>query len=215
MKIFTRVFLGVLALGLVFGSKASTLGGIPAGLPANTRLVNTSNSDTLFLNWRKPVGETVSVFGILPGLNFPLHNPNVSSLSTKKNSPFLFLTRNAGGTGTKPSVRNASASYASNSRTIAVNQGAKETKLIPSLNAYPNPSRGVTRISLSALGDDKYKIRISNVIGKVYKEIPLMQPSATETIVVDLSPLPAGVYFYSLLVNEKMVETKRLILQQQ
>ncbi|MFD1756767.1 T9SS type A sorting domain-containing protein, partial [Rufibacter sediminis] len=73
----------------------------------------------------------------------------------------------------------------------------------------------VTKISLSSLGDESYKIRISNAIGKVYKEIPVMKPTSTETIVVDLSPLPAGIYFYSLLVNEKMVETKRLILQQQ
>ncbi|RNI26331.1 T9SS C-terminal target domain-containing protein [Rufibacter latericius] len=116
---------------------------------------------------------------------------------------------------TKPGLRQVAAVYASASKILTGGQGTKEPKLIPSLNAYPNPSRGVTRISLSSLGDETYKIRISNAIGKVYKEIPVAKPTTTETIVVDLSPLPAGIYFYSLLVNEKMVETKRLILQQQ
>ncbi len=186
------------------------MGVIPGGLPLGTRTTTTSSSDTVFLSWRTAAPITVTEMVKLPALNMPSHNPNA-----KKYTPFLYLTKNSGAMALKPGVRNVSTSYASTSRNIVVNQGTKDGKLIPSLNAYPNPSRGVTRISLSALGDDNYKIRISNAIGKVYKEIPVTQPATTETIVVDLSPLPAGVYFYSLLVNEKMVETKRLILQQQ
>ncbi|WP_062544215.1 T9SS type A sorting domain-containing protein [Rufibacter tibetensis] len=208
MKIFTRVFLGVLTLGIVLGSKAATLGILPGGLPVGTRTLESSKTDTVFLNWRMPANPTVNDFGILPALNFTAHNPNV-----KKYSPFLYLTKSSGVTAAKPGLR--STAYASVSKILSGNQGTKEARLIPSLNAYPNPSRGVTKISLSSLGDENYKIRISNAIGKVYKEIPVMKPATTETIVVDLSPLPAGIYFYSLLVNEKMVETKRLILQQQ
>ncbi|MFB9864514.1 T9SS C-terminal target domain-containing protein [Rufibacter immobilis] len=211
MKIFTRVFLGILALGLVVGSKAASLGVVPGGLPVNARVADTSKSDTVFLNWRSASGLTVTDLGILPALNFPSYNPNA-----KKYSPFLYLTKKGNSAlAVKPGVRNVTPSYTAVTRQLSSTQGIKESKLIPSLNAYPNPSRGVTKISLSSLGDDHYKIRISNAIGKVYKEIPVMQPSATETIVVDLSPLPAGIYFYSLLVNEKMVETKRLILQPQ
>ncbi|MFA1772785.1 T9SS type A sorting domain-containing protein [Rufibacter glacialis] len=210
MKIFTRVFLGVLTLGMVLGSKAASLGVIPGGLPVGTRTVETTKSDTVFLNWRTPTGLTVTDLGILPALNFPSYNPNA-----KKYSPFLYLTKKSDRLAIKPGVQHVSASTAGARKTFFLNQGNKESKLIPSLNAYPNPSRGITKISLNALGDENYKIRISNAIGKVYKEIPVMQPSVTETIVVDLSPLPAGIYFYSLLVNEKMVETKRLILQQQ
>ncbi|WP_460891856.1 T9SS type A sorting domain-containing protein [Rufibacter soli] len=211
MKIFTRVFLGILSLGIVLGSNAATLGVLPGGLPAGRYIETNSKSDTALLGWRTPASLTVTDFGILSVLHFPSYNPNA-----KKYSPFLAASKNSGGLVAKLTGRNVSTAFASvaSLKGMAA-QGVKEPKLIPSLNAYPNPSRGLTKISLSSLGDEKYKIRISNAIGKVYKEIPVMQPTSTETIMVDLSPLPAGVYFYSLLVNEKMVETKRLILQQQ
>ncbi len=210
MKIFTRVILGVLTLGMVLGSKASSLGEIRGGLPLGSRAASTSESDTVFLNWRTSANLAITDFGIPAASTLASYNPNV-----KKYSPLLYLTKNTGAKTPKPGLRQITALYASTSRILSGNQGVKEPKVIPSLSAYPNPSRGMTKISLSSLGDDNYKIRISNAIGKVYKEIPVSKPASSETIMVDLSPLPAGIYFYSLLVNEKMVETKRLILQQQ
>jgi len=84
---------------------------------------------------------------------------------------------------------------------------------LPSINAYPNPSRGVTRFMLSQSEHDNYKIRISNTIGKVIKSAELPASGSTNVYEFDMSGLPAGVYFYSLLVNDKTVETKRLVLQ--
>ena len=83
----------------------------------------------------------------------------------------------------------------------------------PSINAYPNPSRGITRVSLSQVGlAENYKLKISNTIGKVMEthELPVTH---SNVFILDMSGYPAGVYFYSLLVNDKTVETKRLILQ--
>lgn len=83
----------------------------------------------------------------------------------------------------------------------------------PSINAYPNPSRGITRVSLSQVGmSESYKLKISNTIGKVMEthELPVTH---SNVFILDMTAYPAGVYFYSLLVNDKTVETKRLILQ--
>lgn len=87
-----------------------------------------------------------------------------------------------------------------------------EGKLKPSLNAYPNPSKGKFTISLSQASGATYKISLSNTIGHVIKVIEV-QPGY-HSYIIDLSDKPAGVYFYSLSVNDKLVETKRLILQQ-
>ncbi|WP_082815205.1 T9SS type A sorting domain-containing protein [Pontibacter akesuensis] len=84
--------------------------------------------------------------------------------------------------------------------------------VLPSINAYPNPSRGYTSLALNLPGNDSYKIRISNTIGKVLT-VQEVAPAERAKIDLDLTSLPSGIYFYSLLVNGKTVETKRLVLQ--
>lgn len=96
----------------------------------------------------------------------------------------------------------------------AVAANSVKEKAGPIVSAYPNPTRGLTRLSLThAGGSDAYKIRLSNTIGKVVRTIEISEFAGGSDITLDLSHLPSGVYFYSLLVNEKMTETKRLVLQ--
>lgn len=88
----------------------------------------------------------------------------------------------------------------------------KEIKPVPSINAYPNPSRGNITLALNLPGDNTYKIRISNTIGRVIR-VHELAPAEKMEVALDLSSYPSGIYFYSLLVNDKTVETKRLVLQ--
>ena len=96
--------------------------------------------------------------------------------------------------------------------TLASIAPGRDIKPAPSIKASPNPSHGMTRITLSQTSGDNYKIRISNTIGKVI-ELRELRAAETNAVDLDMSNYPAGVYFYSLLVNDKTVETKRLILQ--
>ncbi|WP_299825382.1 T9SS type A sorting domain-containing protein [uncultured Pontibacter sp.] len=90
---------------------------------------------------------------------------------------------------------------------------ARTIKQLPSINAYPNPSKGITRLSLNLPGaQENYKIRISNTIGKVLSVHELV-PAEKLEVELNMTSLPSGIYFYSLLVNDKTVETKRLVLQ--
>lgn len=84
----------------------------------------------------------------------------------------------------------------------------------PSLSVYPNPTRGMIEIQLDQAKNESYKITLSNTIGQVVRTIKVPEQALNPKIKLDLSTYPAGIYFYSLLVNDKMVETKRLILQQ-
>lgn len=92
---------------------------------------------------------------------------------------------------------------------------AREVRQLPTISAYPNPSRGATRLSLTLAGNENYKIKISNTIGKVMRtfELPPVPDNTPVVLDMDMSVYPAGIYFYSLLVNDKTVETKRLVLQ--
>lgn len=94
---------------------------------------------------------------------------------------------------------------------VQANYKTDEGRLKPSLNAFPNPSKGKFTISLSQASEASYKITLSNTIGHVIKVIEV-HPQY-HSYIIDLSDKPAGVYFYSLSVNNKLVETKRLILQ--
>ncbi len=206
MNIFKRLLIGFLAVTLVYGSQAASFGVLPAG----TRLADAAKGDSVLFHWRTGAVLTISDFGISNALHFPVYNPNA-----KKYTPFLTIKKNNDAMAVKPGVKSLKTNFTRSAKTLAVTQLAPEPRIMPSLNAFPNPSKGITRISLAPLGDDVYKIKISNAIGKVYKVIPVRKETTTESVTVDLSPLPAGIYFYSLLVNEKMVETKRLILQPQ
>lgn len=68
---------------------------------------------------------------------------------------------------------------------------------VPSISAYPNPSRGATRLSLTQIGGDNYKIKVSNTIGKVMRtfELPPMPDNTTVVLDMDMSVYPAGIYF--------------------
>ena len=81
------------------------------------------------------------------------------------------------------------------------------------LSVYPNPSRGQVMLQLNQKPGTDYKLRLSNVIGQEIRTIALKPELTPAGLPLDLSDLHAGMYFYSLLVDGKVVTTKRLVLQ--
>ena len=82
----------------------------------------------------------------------------------------------------------------------------------PALSVFPNPARGLLTVQLSAQHGPDYKLRLSNVLGREVRLVPLSLTSASAGVPLDVSGLPAGLYFCSLLVNDKAVSTNRLTL---
>ncbi|GAB3228606.1 hypothetical protein GCM10027346_13340 [Hymenobacter seoulensis] len=86
--------------------------------------------------------------------------------------------------------------------------------LSPSLSVYPNPSRGLITVSVAQkLPWADYKLRLSNIIGREVRTVLLRPEAADGGMSLNLSDLPAGMYFYSLVQNDKVLSTKRLMLQ--
>lgn len=100
-----------------------------------------------------------------------------------------------------------------NTNSAKAQVSAHAEKSLATVNAYPNPSRGEVVFTLSQSNSEGYKIRISNAIGRTIKTIEVKDLGISSQIEANLTELPNGLYFYSLLANDKMVETKRLILQ--
>ena len=82
----------------------------------------------------------------------------------------------------------------------------------PSLSVYPNPARGLLTVQLLAHHGPDYKLRLSNVLGREVRLLPLPLATAATGLPLDVTGLPAGLYFCSLLVNDKAVSTNRLTL---
>ena len=88
-----------------------------------------------------------------------------------------------------------------------------------SLNAFPNPASASrderVTVSFNQRAGTEGKLRLLNVIGRVVREAPLARAAETgETrLTFDVTDLPAGIYFTSLVIGERAVETRRLVVQ--
>lgn len=85
--------------------------------------------------------------------------------------------------------------------------------MAPTLSLYPNPARGLVMVSVTQRAGQDYKLRLSNILGREVRTVALQSITGETSMPVNLSDLPAGMYFYSLLANDKVVSTKRLVLQ--
>lgn len=80
------------------------------------------------------------------------------------------------------------------------------------LDVFPNPSKGLVTVTVNQKPGAEYKLRLSNIIGREVRTFTL-QPDAAKGMPLNLSDLPAGMYVYSVLLNDKVIATKRLVLQ--
>ena len=84
------------------------------------------------------------------------------------------------------------------------NQLAKNSFL-----AYPNPANQTVSISYNV--SERSEITFYNIVGKQVKSI--LVDAGTRNIEVETSSLPSGTYFYSMISNSKITETKRLVIK--
>ncbi|MBG8552782.1 T9SS type A sorting domain-containing protein [Hymenobacter guriensis] len=89
----------------------------------------------------------------------------------------------------------------------------QQPELAASMQLYPNPARGMVMLTLQQQPGQDYKLRISNIIGREVRVLPLRAELTAAGQPLNLSDLPAGMYMCSLLQNEKVMGTKRLVLQ--
>ena len=92
---------------------------------------------------------------------------------------------------------------------VGVNESARPVATIG--NAFPNPAAAVTAIKydMSEFAG-KGKIVLHDMLGKTVKEIELADKAGTAKI--NVAELNAGVYFYSFVVDDKVVATRKLVV---
>jgi plastocyanin len=94
-----------------------------------------------------------------------------------------------------------------------------EAPVALTLNPFPNPASAVrderVTVSFTQQVGVASLIRLRNVIGRVVREQSARSAaeSGDARLNLDISDLPAGVYFVSLVVGERAIETRRLVIQ--
>jgi len=77
--------------------------------------------------------------------------------------------------------------------------------------AFPNPSNTIVSIKYYLSENaDKGKIVLYDLSGKLVKELNLQNKQGV--VKIDVSDVNAGVYFYSFVVDDKTIATKKLII---
>jgi hypothetical protein len=80
-----------------------------------------------------------------------------------------------------------------------------ESKELPSINLYPNPTNNILNVENKSGG--KVELRLFNSFGKL-----LIIRTLTNTLTnIELTSLPAGIYFYKLTSKGETFKTGKLI----
>ena len=85
----------------------------------------------------------------------------------------------------------------------------RENEIQPSLRAYPNPAVSVVNIDYSAPDNHTYLV-VKNLAGKEVYRTPVSFSGKKQ---LDVSKFYAGVYFYGLESDGKMLCTKKLLIK--
>ena len=94
------------------------------------------------------------------------------------------------------------------------NTGVEEEELaVNTLTAYPNPATSSVNIAydLSGFGNSDARIVLTNLVGSKVAVRPISGTSGKVNL--DISALDAGIYFYSIEADGKIVSTKKLIVK--
>ncbi len=80
------------------------------------------------------------------------------------------------------------------------------------LQNTPNPTNSVTTIYFQLKEQCEGSIKIINGIGKVTNEIHFSKTAGLHNIELDMSNIPVGIYYYSMVINGKRTDTKKMVV---
>ena len=110
----------------------------------------------------------------------------------------------------------ASIYFDSNPAIVTNTFNTKFTSALSNLNftsndftLYPNPANHLIYINLNSSSESISKISFYDVLGKNIKEI---QPSSSNTISVDVSSFPKGIYIVEITTESNLKTTKKLVI---
>ena len=89
---------------------------------------------------------------------------------------------------------------------------AQTPKVLAQAKLYPNPAKNTVVLNYSVSGTaSAVEFSLRNILGSEVRHFQLLNNSGKITI--DISNLENGIYFYSLKTNDKILVTRKLVIQ--
>jgi hypothetical protein len=76
----------------------------------------------------------------------------------------------------------------------------------------PNPANNYTRVSFTVPNAEDASVTITNLIGEVVRKKAVKSKKGENTVDIDTSDIPSGIYLYSVQTASKKI-TKRMVIQ--
>jgi hypothetical protein len=94
-------------------------------------------------------------------------------------------------------------------QTVGIDNNENEDNVFP-VNIYPNPFSSQTYITINnPVLINNAEVRIFNILGTEIKRISILEQST----MISFSEIMAGVYFYSVISENQVIQNGKLILQ--
>ena len=90
--------------------------------------------------------------------------------------------------------------------------GVGENAEVVSLEVYPNPSYGVFNLNINAIDLNNAELKVIDIVGKVVYEQGELSVQGSQTVSIDLSEYPSGIYFIQVK-NENHSVSKKVFLK--
>ncbi|MDR1112173.1 MAG: T9SS type A sorting domain-containing protein [Bacteroidales bacterium] len=79
------------------------------------------------------------------------------------------------------------------------------------ITAYPNPATDKVTIKYSLNKNAPARLVLKNLMGQTLYTVPLS--AGSDKVSIDVSQYASGIYFYSLLIGERVISTKKLLVR--
>lgn len=122
-------------------------------------------------------------------------------------SNFSTDTLNTNSTNLVPGRENVSYYYIDHVTLVEdLSTAINESEIENNFKIYPNPSNGI--IEINTLSEEKFTLQISNAIGQLIQTTSLPKGKTR----LDLSHEQEGIYFYHILLNDKIIKTDKIVI---
>jgi hypothetical protein len=135
---------------------------------------------------------------------------DTQNLEVGEYSAHLFGYSNIGDQRTKTSFANISLTVTAQTSIDEADGVPQKTELSQN---YPNPFNPSTNIRYTLSSSSNVELRVFNILGQeVLNLVNEQKPAGIYTQVFNASQLSSGVYFYKLIVNGEVIDTKQMLL---